>query len=413
MINPLFYIRAIRLALGQIWANRMRSFLTALGIIIGVASVTSVIAALAGLKGKVLTEFETFGANKLFIFPDRPDDAPRNLYPWEQIRLKPRELEALAVRCPSIRHITPITNVGAVIEYRDQKREGVIVNGIWPDWHEVENRQVLMGRPFTRIDEDQSRLVCLINENTITELHLNADPTNQYILINDQRFLVVGLVETIQATIFDHNTTSSEIFIPFSTAAKMQDPDFFFYMVAQIKAPELAEEAKSEVRFVLRRMRGLEADEPDTFGTEAIERFIEQFKALAAGITGIAGGIVGISLLVGGIGIMNIMLVSVSERTREIGLRKAVGATPAAILMQFLLEAVTLCLVGGFIGVAAGELFAFALTTIPGVELEQATVPWWAVVMAFAFSGAVGVTFGMFPALKAARLDPIEALRHE
>ena len=148
-------------------------------------------------------------------------------------------------------------------------------------------------------------------------------------------------------------------------------------------------------------------------GAPAIDRFIEQFKALAAGITAIAGGIVGISLLVGGIGIMNIMLVSVSERTREIGLRKAVGATPMAILLQFLLEAVTLCLVGGFIGIAVGRLAAFGLTKIPGAQLDQADIPLWAVALSFAFSAATGVVFGMFPAIKASRLDPIEALRHE
>ena len=167
------------------------------------------------------------------------------------------------------------------------------------------------------------------------------------------------------------------------------------------------------MRFVLRRIRGLSPGEPQTFQVAAIDRFIEQFKALAAGITAIAGGIVGISLLVGGIGIMNIMLVSVSERTREIGLRKAVGATPMAILMQFLLEAVTLCLVGGFIGIALGRLAAFGLTKIPGAQLEQADVPFWAVVLSFAFSALTGIVFGMFPAIKASRLDPIEALRHE
>ncbi|MDI9411541.1 MAG: FtsX-like permease family protein [Bacteroidia bacterium] len=126
-----------------------------------------------------------------------------------------------------------------------------------------------------------------------------------------------------------------------------------------------------------------------------------------------AGGIVGISLLVGGIGIMNIMLVSVSERTREIGLRKAVGATGRAIMVQFLLEAVALCFSGGFVGVACGKLMAFGLTRIPGAQLEQASVPFWAVLGSFLFSALVGVLFGLFPAIKAARLDPIEALRHE
>ena len=160
-------------------------------------------------------------------------------------------------------------------------------------------------------------------------------------------------------------------------------------------------------------MRGLGPDDPDTFQVAAIDQFIDQFRALAAGITAIAGGIVGVSLLVGGIGIMNIMLVSVSERTREIGLRKAVGATPAAILLQFLLEAVVLCLVGGAMGVAVGEMLAFGLTLIPDAGLDEAHVPIWAIVMSFTFSAAVGLIFGMFPAIKASRLDPIDALRHE
>ena len=145
----------------------------------------------------------------------------------------------------------------------------------------------------------------------------------------------------------------------------------------------------------------------------AIDQFIEQFKALAAGITAVAGGIVGVSLLVGGIGIMNIMLVAVSERTREIGLRKAVGATPVAILSQFLLEAVVLCILGGLIGLACGQALAFVISSIPNAGLEEASIPGWAVAMSFGFSGAVGVLFGMFPAIKASRLDPIEALRHE
>jgi putative ABC transport system permease protein len=182
---------------------------------------------------------------------------------------------------------------------------------------------------------------------------------------------------------------------------------------ALIKSPELADEAKSEIRFILRKARGLVGSDPDTFQIEAIDQYITQFKALASVMTAVAGGIVGISLLVGGIGIMNIMLVSVSERTREIGLRKAVGATPGAILLQFLLEAVTLCLAGGFVGVAIGQLLAFGMTKIPNSGMEKAAVPLWAVLLAFGFCAVTGVVFGMFPAIKAARLDPIEALRHE
>jgi putative ABC transport system permease protein len=412
MLNPLFYIQAILLALSQIWVNKTRSFLTALGIIIGVASVTSVIAALSGLKTTVLTEFEKIGANKMLIFPNRPDNMPRNRFSWEEIRLKPEELVALRDNCPSIVDLTPQTSFGADIQFGSEVREGVNITGIWPGWHKIENRDILMGRPFTHLDEAESKQVCLVNDAAIRELKLPADPAGEHMLLGGRRFQIVGVVETVQANIFGRGTVASEVYVPFSTALKFQDPDFFFHIICRVASPQQAEEAKAEATFVLRHARMLEPDEPETFEIAPIDQFIEQFKAIAAGITAVAGGIVGISLLVGGIGIMNIMLVSVSERTREIGLRKAVGATPAAILMQFLLEAVTLCFVGGLIGLLIGEGLAFAMSKIPGAGLK-ASIPWWAVIMSFGFSAFVGVVFGMFPAIKAARLDPIDALRHE
>ena len=327
------------------------------------------------------------------------------------------ELNAIAEHCPSIRQLTPITGLGANVEAGDEKISSIGVSGIWPAWHEIENRELMQGRPFNKIDEDNARQVCLVNDKAIEKLRLDKDPINTNILLNGRRFLIVGVVEDkkqgmIQAD-FGAGGTEVEVFIPFATAVKMQPPVFFFMVLAQIVDPELSDEAEAEVRFLLRKMRKLKPGEPDTFQVMALNQMIDQLKAMAAGITAIAGGIVGISLLVGGIGIMNIMLVSVSERTREIGLRKAVGATPAAVLMQFLLEAITLCLVGGFIGLAIGNAFAFGLTMIPDAGLDQATVPLWAVLMSFAFSATVGIVFGMFPAFKASRLDPIEALRHE
>lgn len=413
MLNWSFHAQAIALALSQIRANFGRSLLTALGIIVGVASVTAVIAAMVGLKSKVLTEFETFGANRIFIFPNFPDDLPRNRYSWKDVRLKQHEVESIALHCPSIRALTPISSMGMSAQHDERLVESINVTGIWPAWHETENRSVLRGRPFNSIDESNARQVCLVNEAAIEELRLPASPLGEHILLGTRRFQIVGVVETIQSAMFNMNTAETEVFVPFSVIARQRDPDFFFRISGMIKSPDLAEEAKSEVRFVLRKMRGLKADEPDTFTIAAIDQFIEQFRMLAAGITAIAGGIVGVSLLVGGIGIMNIMLVSVSERTREIGLRKAVGATPGAIMMQFLLEAVVLCLVGGSVGVVIGELLAIGMTFIPDSNLDEAHVPLWAIIMSFTFSAAVGVIFGMFPAIKASRLDPIEALRHE
>jgi putative ABC transport system permease protein len=412
-VSGFFLFKALRMSLSQIWANKTRSFLTALGIIVGVASVTAVIAALTGLKTKVLTEFETVGAARLYIFPNRPDNAPRQKYPWEKCRLKIAECRAIQEQCPSVRGITPITDVGMSVESDSAVIEGMSVSGIWPAWHEAVGRKVIAGRPFTEIDIDTARQVVLVNEAAIDELKLPQNPMGEHILLGSRRFLVVGVVETIQARMFGMNSSQAEIFIPFSVAEKLTGRDYFMQFVALAQSPAHAEEAKAEIQYVLRRQRGLQPDEPDTFRVAAIDQFIEQFKSLASGVTAIAGGIVGISLLVGGIGIMNIMLVSVSERTREIGLRKAVGATPAAILLQFLLEAVTLTVLGGLTGLIIGKLMAIGLTLIPGAGLESADVPPWAIVLALVFSAGVGVAFGMFPAIKASRLDPIEALRHE
>jgi len=414
ILNPFFYAKAVALALAQIWANKMRSMLTALGIIVGVGSVCAVIAALNGFERKILQEFETFGASRLFVWPTRPDLASRQRYPWQKVRLRAEEAEAIAQQCPSIKCITPVSEINQTAESELEQIEAVSVVGIWPAWHQVENRQVILGRPFNQIDVDNARQVCLINEAMIDELRLPEDPIGRHVLLGGRRFLVVGVVETIQGRMFGGmNTSSAEVFVPFSVVEKLSDRDFFMRFSAMALSPQYADDARAEINHVMRRIRGIGRGDPDTFRVDAIDQYINQFKSMAAAITAIAGGIVGISLLVGGIGIMNIMLVSVSERTREIGLRKAVGATPAAIMLQFLLEAVTLCLVGGFVGVAIGKLIAFGMTLIPQAGLQQADVPMWAVALAFGFSALVGVVFGMFPAIKAARLDPIEALRHE
>jgi putative ABC transport system permease protein len=221
----------------------------------------------------------------------------------------------------------------------------------------------------------------------------------------------VGVVETrAESSMFGNGRSDAEVFIPFNTAFTLDDG---FVVVAASRSPEVSDEARAEITFYMRHRRHLRPDQPDNFRIEVVQKFVDQFKSVASAITLVAGGIVGISLLVGGVGIMNIMLVSVSERTREIGLRKAVGARPSAILLQFLIEALVLCLLGGLVGILGGEGITTILKSIPQAKLEKANIPGWAVALSFGFSAMVGLVFGMFPAIKAARLDPIEALRHE
>ncbi len=404
--------QTVWLALGQIWANKLRSILTCLGIIIGVAAVIATVASTKGLEKFVLKEFGTVGANKVWIFPRWPQQQ-RDRYNWRQIRLTTKEIDGIMPAAPSLLRMTPIIEMSGEVQFGKTIKQAVSVQGVRPSWHDIEDRAILQGRPLTQLDEEERRYVCVINDKAIGEFGLDTNCVGQTILVSGRRYMIIGVVETKSVSpMFGGDEARSEVYIPFRTAEMLRTFPRM-YAVAQTKSPELFEDAKAEVGFYLRKTRNLKPDDPDTFGIEAIEQFISQFKKIASGITALAGGIVGISLLVGGIGIMNIMLSSVSERTREIGLRKAVGAKPSVILTQFLVEAITLCLVGGAVGLLLGQAMIWGVAAIPKSPLAEATVPAWAIALAVGFSAATGVIFGMFPAIKAARLNPIEALRHE
>ena len=404
-------IRSVFLALGQVWANKGRSILTTIGIVIGVASVTAVIAALTGLRANVLADFESLGVNKIYLHADRPDHGPHKRMRWWDLMLQPEEFDDLLQHCPSVRCFTRLAESGGIASFSEQSTD-VRVIGIEEAWHDIEDRFVTTGRPFSLIDNSAARMVCLVTPSVRDKLRLDRNCVGQRIRMLQRTFRIVGVIEpSTKFGVFGVGRRDEEVIVPFGTLWKLSRGGM--YAVAASKSPELSEEAQAELRFFLRRKRKLKPGEPDTFGVQAIQKYIEQFEQMAVMVTLIAGGIVGISLLVGGVGIMNIMLVSVSERTREIGLRKAVGARASAILLQFLVEAVMLCLIGGLIGLLCGQLITVGLGAIPQAKLERAYIPLWAVGLSFGFSAMVGVVFGMFPAIKAARLDPIEALRHE
>jgi len=409
----LFY-QSVYLALGQIWANKTRSILTTIGIVIGVASVTAVIAALTGLKAKILTQVETLGSNTIFISPKRPDTGPMQHANVWSIRFLPEHFDGMLEHCPSVERFGRQTWIGGkTVSHRERSLENVMIRGIEPACHKIESRPVTDGRPLSIIDEIQVRQVCLIDPKLRNELHLDRDCIGQQILIGHNTFYIVGVVESRPESVFGGGDQErSEVFIPFKTSFKLSRY-LYIGVLAESKSAEVSDDALAEISFFLRRTRNIKPGEPDTFDVMSLKNILDIFNKIAIIVTLVASGIVGISLLVGGVGIMNIMLVSVSERTREIGLRKAVGAKKSAILTQFLIESVVLCFFGGIVGIGFGQLLTTGIANIPKVEMDMAYIPLWAIGLSFGFSGTVGIFFGMFPAIKAARLDPIEALRHE
>jgi putative ABC transport system permease protein len=408
----LLVLQSAMLATGQIWANKTRSVLTTIGIVIGVSSVTAVIAALTGLRSSVLTEFETLGTNKMFVMPYYQGPTKRNPRGYFH-GLHTADFDGMLEHCPDVRTFTREIEDQVTANNGTRSEDQVPLTGVEPSWHQVENRTILVGRPFSLIDDQHARAVCIINDRLRDRLGLPADPIGQSVLLGSRRFKVIAVLQDqTESSMFRGGGTGMEAFIPFTTAARSKDR-MGIGVVAVCRSPDVAQEAKAEMAFFLRQKRHIPLGEKNDFRIEVVEQFLQEFSKVSATITLIATCVVGISLLVGGVGIMNIMLVSVSERTREIGLRKAVGARPGAILLQFLVEACMLCLFGGFLGLLGGEGILMILKQIPNSKLDKAFVPMWAVGLAFGFSAGVGLIFGMFPAIKAARLDPIEALRHE
>ena len=406
-----FLWQTVFLALGQVWSTKVRSILTALGIIIGVLAVILVMSGLSAMQNYVLGEFERFGARKMWVWGEVPHDK-RTVMSWSDVKLSTYEARLILDRAESIESLSPECSNSWDIRAGSEQQSSVRVRGIWPEWHDIEDRQVIYGRPFSTIDVNENRQVCLINDQGIEELKLDIDPVGEYLLLDGRRFLIVGVIETKDAGGFGGGQARTEIFIPFSTH-KMLNPYTWTSFVVQMKSPDLSEDAQAEIRFILRNHRQLDPEDADTFNMFVLQNEIQQFNQVAFVIGAIALGVVCISLFVGGIGIMNIMLVSVSERTREIGLRKAMGAKPLVVLAQFLVEAVVLCITGATVGVLIAIGLIKVVEKAPQLPMESIPVSSLAILISVGFSAATGIVFGMIPAIKASRLNPIDALRHE
>jgi len=400
---------SVGIALGALRANKLRSFLTLLGTIIGVASVISVVSFVEGLNQFVTNKLLSAGANVLqidkfgFITSEQ-----EYLDAMGRPDVTLEDADALRARVPHASLVVAQAGAVAPVRYRDKQAKGVNLGGRGPGYEIIEDMAIDEGRHFGEFDDQRRRMVCVIGPEVADELFANTDPIGKSIRVGDYSYEVVG-VTTAKGKLLGQSQDRF-VFIPIHTfqkyLLKRGSVTISVKSVDQVSLP-LAEQ---ESRVALRGRRHLGPTRPDNFGITTSDTWLDLYKQLTGGIFVVTIGVAAISLLVGGIVIMNIMLVSVTERTREIGVRKALGARRRDILVQFLVESVTLSLAGGLIGIAIGVGLALL---VGAVSPLPAAVNLPAVGLGILMSSLVGVFFGSYPAYRAARLDPVEALRYE
>ncbi|MDG2175704.1 MAG: ABC transporter permease [Gammaproteobacteria bacterium] len=403
------FTESIRSALHSIKAHSFRSFLTTLGIVIGVAAVIAMVSIIQGFSYFVNQSFEGLGTNSLIV---QSYTSNENRLQRKFSRLTPRDLELISSRIDGISSITPITNSGGLnqLNYGSQTATGQ-TQGSTYNYRIVQQAFSRYGRFLSNSDNLTRRRVVVIGEDIRNDLDLPENPVGEYVDLNGVWLKVIGLLEP-RGQIFGQSQ-DRQVILPFNTMRSLIGNQVTADMFIQLTVSDLEniDNVSNNISNLLRNAHGLEDDEDDDFQIQSSAQLADTVSSILGSVTLVMGGIVSISLLVGGIGIMNIMLVSVTERTREIGICKAIGAKRHQILLQFLFESVFLCLLGGLIGLILG--YGFGLIASNALDSPAAVVPLWAVLLAFGFSAFVGIVFGIMPAAKAANLDPIEALRYE
>ncbi|HVC00257.1 MAG TPA: ABC transporter permease [Candidatus Dormibacteraeota bacterium] len=392
-----------------LWANKMRTVLTMLGIIIGVAAVICTVAIGEGASQQVHEQIQSMGENMLFIQAGSVNRGGVQMGAQATRTLTGDDAVAIGRDVPLIKAVSPYVISPTQVVFQGQNWS-TRVQGVSPDYFSIRNWPVVSGSEFTRHEVSASATVCVLGNTVVQNLFANADPVGKIIRISKLPFLVVGVLQAKGSSSFGQDQ-DDVILAPYTTVQKkLAGVSWVNAIFASTVSDKAMQPAITQVTALLRQRHKLRAQEPNDFMIRNPQELADAATSSAEVMATLLASIASVSLLVGGIGIMNIMLVSVTERRREIGVRRAVGATRGDIRWQFLSEAMVLSLIGGGLGVIGGVIGSGVVSHLLGWPTQ---VPVGAVVVAVGFSAAVGVFFGYYPAQKAARLDPIEALRYE
>jgi len=400
----------MKAAIRSLAKNKMRTFLTMLGIIIGVASVITMLAIGQGSRESIQAQISTLGTNVMMIFPSASTTGGVRMEAGTSQRMTLDDAKAVTERCPSILYLTPqVRTSGQLVAGSSNWRTSVY--GVYPEYFDIRNLKIETGDRFSMNDDRSAAKVCLVGQTVVINLFgEGADAVGRFIRINKIPFKIVGIIEKKGQNAFGQDQDDMVI-APFSTVQKrMLTITYIQSMMASAKSESLIPAATEEITEVLKTRHRLGPSEDPDFTIRTQSDIAKTATETSRIMTILLATIASISLLVGGIGIMNIMLVSVTERTREIGIRMSVGARGRDVLLQFLIEALLISLIGGLIGIGLGVLVSQIVTDFMNWPI---TITLQSILMSFLFSSAIGIFFGWYPAQKAARLNPIDALRYE
>ncbi len=406
--NPGEWKESLSMAVSSILATRLRSFLTMLGMIVGVACVIAMISLGQGAREQITQRIESLGANLLFVQPGAARERHVRYERGSVVSLKAEDAHALNDEAPAVAQVAPNLTRSAQVVYRNNNVR-TRIHSTTENYPSIRNSPVEKGVFFSKEDETQKRRVAVLGQTVVRELFEEEDPLGEYIKINRVNFQVIGIMKSKGG--FGWRDEDDIVYIPLSTGQKrLFGVGYVGWIDVEVSSRNLMKKAEEEITQILRRRHKIQPPAPDDFHIRSQAEYLSTVQETSKTFTLLLAGIATVSLIVGGIGIMNIMLVSVTERTREIGIRKALGGQRGDILGQFLIEAVMISLTGGALGIVLGIVFSRFMSTIGGWPTSVSPN---AVLLSFTFAVVIGLFFGLYPARRAASLRPIEALRYE